>query len=156
MSRFYTSNSRTLEAAMKGYLDTFLGDIICARQIWYECLGGYGTPTQEDMKAMQSVLDRLDDWQSIGTVRYEKFGLESSYKRKADNQPKSIGGSVLPQHICRVNELYKTPDGKTYKIVLSEVYNIRCFEVVEGKMTGPMIKFHPESDIAKSLVAVSK
>jgi hypothetical protein len=51
--------------------------------------------------------------------------------------------------------LYKEPDGKVLKVVVSEVWNLRCFEIVDGHMTGPMIKIHPESERAKALVAVS-
>jgi hypothetical protein len=58
------------------------------------------------------------------------------------------------QHIFKKDGFYKGADGKTYKIVTSEVWNLRAFEIVNGKMTGPMVKIHPESDLAKSLVEV--
>jgi len=59
------------------------------------------------------------------------------------------------QHLFKKDGLYKTPDGKTLKIIVSEVWNLRCFEVDNGRMVGPMIKIHPESDLAKSLVEVN-
>jgi hypothetical protein len=55
----------------------------------------------------------------------------------------------------KLGSLYKAPDGKVYKIVLSEVYNLRCFEVVNGNMVGGMVKIHPASELAKSLVEVT-
>jgi hypothetical protein len=60
----------------------------------------------------------------------------------------------MVQHMFKLNGLYRTPEGKVLKIVLSEVYNLRCFEVVDGNLTGPLIKIHPESARAKSLVEV--
>ena len=48
----------------------------------------------------------------------------------------------------------KKDDGKVYKIALAEVYNLRCFEIKDGHMTGPMVKIHPLSDLAKSLKEV--
>ena len=61
---------------------------------------------------------------------------------------------IMVQHMFELGSMFKTPDGKALKVVVSEVYNIRCFEIVDGHMTGPMIKFEPESDFAKSLVKI--
>ena len=63
-----------------------------------------------------------------------------------------MANTMMVQHLFKKEGLYKTPDGKTLKVITSEVWNLRCFEIVDGKMTGPMIKIHPESDLAKSLV----
>jgi hypothetical protein len=60
----------------------------------------------------------------------------------------------MVQHLFKLNKLYRGPDGKTFKIVLSEVYNLRCFEIVGGSMVGPMVKIHPISDYAKKMVVV--
>ena len=65
-----------------------------------------------------------------------------------------MANKLLIQHMFKKDGLYKAPDGKVLKVVASEVWNLRCFEIVGGKMTGPMIKIHPESDLAKSLVEV--
>ena len=62
---------------------------------------------------------------------------------------------IMVQHLFKLNGLYKGPDGKVLKIALSEVYNLRCFEIVDGNMTGPMIKHHPTSDYAKKMVEVT-
>jgi hypothetical protein len=62
--------------------------------------------------------------------------------------------TMMVQHMFKLNGLYKAPDGKVYKIVCSEVYNLRCFEIVNGNMVGKMIKIHPASELAKSLVEV--
>ncbi|MDR0861929.1 MAG: hypothetical protein LBN30_04025 [Oscillospiraceae bacterium] len=63
-----------------------------------------------------------------------------------------MANKIMVQHLFKLNGLYKEPDGKVLKIVLSEVYNLRCFEVKDGNLTGPLIKIHPESDRAKALV----
>ena len=65
-----------------------------------------------------------------------------------------MANKLMVQHKFKLNGFYKTPEGKVLKVVLSEVYNLRCFEMVDGKMVGPMIKIHPESDLANSLVEV--
>ena len=62
---------------------------------------------------------------------------------------------IMVQHLFKLNRLYKAPDGRIYKIVVSEVFNVRCFEIVDGHMVGSMIKFLPTSDFAKSLVEVT-
>jgi len=60
----------------------------------------------------------------------------------------------MVQHLFKKDGLYKEPDGTVLKITTSEVWNLRCFKVVDGKLTGSMIKIHPESDRAKALVEV--
>ena len=65
-----------------------------------------------------------------------------------------MANKIMIQHMFKKDGLYKEPDGKVLKVVVSEVWNLRCFEVVGGKLTGPMIKIHPESDRAKALVEV--
>ncbi|MDR3309893.1 MAG: hypothetical protein LBS90_00910 [Oscillospiraceae bacterium] len=62
---------------------------------------------------------------------------------------------IMVQHKFKVNGKYKTPEGKVLKVVLSEVYNLRCFELdAAGNMVGGMIKIHPESELAGKLAAV--
>jgi len=59
---------------------------------------------------------------------------------------------IMVQHLFKLNGLYRGPDDKVWKVVASEVYNLRCFEIADGKMTGPMVKIHPTSDYAKKMV----
>ena len=66
-----------------------------------------------------------------------------------------MANKIMIQHMFKKDGLYKEPDGKVIKIVAAEVWNLRCFEIANGKMTGPMIKIHPESDRAKALVEVN-
>ena len=65
-----------------------------------------------------------------------------------------MANKLMVQHKFKLGGFYKMPDGKVIKVVVSEVYNLRCFEVQDGNLTGPMLKIHPESDLANSLVEV--
>lgn len=65
-----------------------------------------------------------------------------------------MANKMLIQHMFKLGGLYKTPDGKVLKVVCSEVFNLRCFEIVNGNMVGGMLKIHPTSDLAQSLVEV--
>ncbi len=66
-----------------------------------------------------------------------------------------MSNEIMIQHLFKLNSLHQAPDGRSFKVVCSEVYNIRCFEVVDGKLVGGMIKIHPTSDFARSLVEVT-
>lgn len=66
-----------------------------------------------------------------------------------------MANRIMVQHMFKVGGRYKAPDGRVFQVALSEVYNIRCFEVKDGNLTGGMIKIHPTSDYAKSLVEVT-
>ncbi|MDR2771213.1 MAG: hypothetical protein LBB57_04170 [Clostridiales Family XIII bacterium] len=159
MPRFSTDDTALLERRIASYLDNFPNDVICPLQIWYEELGGYGVPEPADTTAVTNVLDRLEGWTDAGVVRYEKFGEQRSYKRtkgiSADELPQRPDKRLMVQHLFKVGGLYKTPDGRVYKVALSEVYNLRCFEIVDGHMAGGMVKIHPASELAKSLVPVA-
>jgi hypothetical protein len=75
------ANTKELTVAIKRYLNNFPGDTICARQIWYEGLGGQGVPNPSEMDSMHTVLNSLSDWKAVGNVRYEKFGQQHSFRR---------------------------------------------------------------------------
>ncbi|MDR0818808.1 MAG: hypothetical protein LBN43_04465 [Oscillospiraceae bacterium] len=156
MQRFDTGNTVGLETVVLQWLKKFPADIICPIQIWYEALGGYGAPLSEDLAAISAILDKHSDWKSTGETRYEKYGSQPTWvKPSGQVQPEAAtDGKYAVQHFFKVNSVYATPEGKKYKVVLSEVYNLRCFEVDDkGNMTGKMVKIHPTSELAKSLKA---
>jgi hypothetical protein len=155
LPRFDASDFENLRKTMKRYLDDFPGDIICPLQIWYEALGAYGVPSAQDVRAMEAVLGELPDWKDAGEIRYEKFGKQHSYRRTAAAPVTSEPHNIMVQHLFKVNGLYRGPDGKVLKIALAEVYNLRCFEVVDGNLVGPMIKIKPTSDYAKKMTAIA-
>lgn len=80
-SKISTGSAIELQSAMAKWLNDFPGDLICARQIWYEGLGGCGVPNPTDMQAMEAVLNALAGWKNVGNQRYEKFGAQNSWKR---------------------------------------------------------------------------
>jgi hypothetical protein len=65
-----------------------------------------------------------------------------------------VANKLMVQHLFKRDGFYKEPDGTVLKIITSEVWNVRCFEFKDGKLIGPLIKIHPESDRAKALVEV--
>lgn len=148
-----STNQAEIREIAEKYMGTFLGRMICPRQLWYEALEGCGVPSDETLETLTSVLRSLPDWEDIGNARYEKLGMQPSFKRIG--KPAGLStepGKIMVQHLFEVGGLYKDPAGKVFKVMLAEVYNLRCFEVVDGHLTGPMVKIHPASDYAKTLV----
>ncbi|MGD9162949.1 MAG: hypothetical protein PVG39_31375 [Desulfobacteraceae bacterium] len=137
--------------AIMEWLDAFPGDVTCVLQVWYEGLGGMGTPAPADIAAIEEALAKADGWEPAGDVRYEKMGVQKSFKRTnqeiTDNKER-----IMVQHMFKLGSLQKAPDGRIFKVMLSEVYNLRCFEVKDDNLIGRMIKIDPTSDFAKSLV----
>lgn len=68
------------KAAVAKYLAEFPGDLICARQIWYEGLGGQGVANPETVLEIEAAIDAVAGWDNVGSVRYEKFGEQNSWK----------------------------------------------------------------------------
>jgi len=62
--------------------------------------------------------------------------------------------NIMVQHRFKKDGFYREPDGTVLKIITSELWNLRCFEFKDGRLIGPMIKIHPESDRANALVEV--
>jgi len=68
------------KTAFAKYIDSFPGDLICARQVWYEGLSGQGTANPETVVEIEAALDGVAGWKNIGDARYEKFGMQNSWK----------------------------------------------------------------------------
>jgi hypothetical protein len=81
MATVNTQNLTELRAAVTKYLTEFPGDIICARQLWYEGLGGQGAADGDAVAAIETAIAGTPGWTHAGNVRYEKFGAQNSYKR---------------------------------------------------------------------------
>ncbi|MDR0446987.1 MAG: hypothetical protein LBH17_08230 [Oscillospiraceae bacterium] len=69
------------KSAVAKYLAEFPGELICARQIWYEGLGGHGTADIETVASIEAAIGGVPGWENVGEVRYEKFGAQNSWKR---------------------------------------------------------------------------
>ena len=81
MAKIDVSDLKALEAAAVKYLGDFPGDLICALQFWYEGLDGQGVPNKAEMAALQNTIANAPGWADVGVVRYEKYGMQKSYKR---------------------------------------------------------------------------
>jgi hypothetical protein len=149
MPRFDTSDKGALKAAVGAYLADYTGDLVSALQVWYEGLESYGVPMPADYEAIEAELTAAG-WADAGAVREERYGVQKSFK-----SPKPYvqdpSKPIMIQHMFKLNGQYKTPDGKTIKLVTTEFYNLRAFEMKDGHMTGPMLKIDPKSDYAAQL-----
>ena len=81
MAKFDVSDTKALQTAVENYLNGLAANLICALQIWYEGLGGQGVPDAAEMTAIQNAVVAAPGWKEAGDVRYEKFGVQRSYKR---------------------------------------------------------------------------
>jgi hypothetical protein len=81
MARIDVSDPKALRTAADKYFSEFPGELICALQLWYEGLGGQGVPNAAEMTAIQDAIAATPGWTDVGNVRYEKFGVQQSYKR---------------------------------------------------------------------------
>ena len=81
MARIDVSDPKALKTAVDKYLGEFPGEIINALQLWYEGLGGQGVPNAAEMAAIQDGIAGTPGWNDVGVVRFEKFGMQKSYKR---------------------------------------------------------------------------
>ena len=80
MGRCCVADANELRAAVDKYFAKFPGDLICGLQLWYEGLGGQGVPTPEEMTTIQNAIAKTPGWKDVGPVRFEKFGVQHSFK----------------------------------------------------------------------------
>jgi hypothetical protein len=92
---------------------------------------------------------------AVKTVKTGKANKAAKAVKAIKTSKAGKSGKIMVQHLFKLQGNYKAPNGKVYRVVLSEVYNLRCFEVVNGNLVGPMVKIHPTSDLAKSLIEVT-
>ena len=82
MAKIDVSDTKALKAAVEKYFSEFPGDLICGLQLWYEGLSGQGVPNPAEMATIQDAIANAPGWTEAGDVRYEKYGVQRSYKRK--------------------------------------------------------------------------
>ena len=82
MAKIDVLDPNALKEAVDKYFADYPGELICALQLWYEGLGGQGVPNPGQISAIQNAIAAVPDWVDVGKVRYEKFGVQMSYKRK--------------------------------------------------------------------------
>jgi hypothetical protein len=82
MARITTADPKIVAPAVADFLSSYPGDLICARQLWYEGLEGHGIASPEMVEAIEAGIAAVPGWVSVGDVRYEKFGAQNSYALK--------------------------------------------------------------------------
>jgi len=80
MANIDVLDPKALKTAVEKYFSGFPGDLICALQLWYEGLGGQGVPNAAEMAAIQDEIAGMPGWSDVGNTRYEKYGVQRSYK----------------------------------------------------------------------------
>ena len=151
MAKIDVSDPKALKTAVEKYLAEYQGELISALQVWYQGLDGQGVPNPAKKEAIQNAIANTPGWADAGDMRDERFGVQKTFKRAGKAKTDSAGKPMI-QHMFKKDGFYKEPDGKVLKITTSELWNLRCFEVVNGKQVGQMLRIHPESDRAKALV----
>ena len=152
MAKIDVSDPKAIKAAVEKYLSEFQGELIFALQIWYQGLDGQGVPNPPVLAAIQNAIASTPGWDDKGDVRDERFGVQRTFKR-ATPLAKAYGDKkIMIQHLFKKEGIYKEPNGTVLRVAVAEAWNLRCFEIKDGKQVGPMIKIHPESDRAKALV----
>jgi len=153
MAKIDVSDPKATLSAVGKLLAEYQGELICALQLWYQGLDGQGVPNACQFEAIQDAIANTPGWSDVGNVRDERFGMQKTYKRAAaEIKTADAAGNVMIQHKFKKEGIYKEPDGTLLRIATSEVWNLRCFEVKDGKQVGKMIRIHPDSDRAKALV----
>ena len=154
MARIDVSDPKATKASIEKYLSEYPGALINVLQLWYQGLGGQGVPNPPEMAAIQNAIANIQGWDDVGDVRDERFGVQRTFKRATPVAKVYGEKKIMIQHLFKKEGIYKEPDGKVLRVAVSEAWNLRCFEIKDGKQVGPMIKIHPESDRAKALVEV--
>ena len=80
MAKIDVSDPMARKAAVEKYFREFPGDLICALQLWYEGLGGQGVPNAAAIAAIEDEIANTPGWSDVGNTRYEKYGVQRSYK----------------------------------------------------------------------------
>ena len=81
MAKVDVLNPKELKPAVEKYLGALAGKLICPLQLWYEGLGGQGVPNPQEMRAIEEAIGKTPGWTDCGIMRYEKFGMQQSFKR---------------------------------------------------------------------------
>jgi hypothetical protein len=81
MATVNVNSAKDVKAAVEKYLGSFPGSVICARQLWYEGLGGQGIAKAPEVETIEAAIAATPGWTSAGDVRYEKFGVQASWRR---------------------------------------------------------------------------
>ena len=128
-----------------------------AYRVWYEGFEGCGMPGTDVYNVIVETMRSLtDDWQDIGAMRWEKYGVvnPSFLNLNYAKAPKFQGDDIMMLHHFHLGRHYQGPDGRIFWIPVIEDYDMRCFERKDGKYVGTMIEIDPRSEYARQMVEV--
>lgn len=128
-----------------------------AYRVWYEGFEGCGMPGTDVYNVIVEIMRSLtDDWQDIGAMRWEKYGVvnPSFLNLNYAKAPKFQGDDIMMLHHFHLGRHYQGPDGRIFWIPVIEDYDMRCFERKDGKYVGTMIEIDPRSEYARQMVEV--
>ena len=150
-----------LTAKVKELVKDHPSEFINAYRVWYEGFEGCGMPGTDVYDVIVETLRSLtDDWEDIGAMRWEKFGVVNpSFKNlhyaEAKKQWAAEGGDVeMLLHQFHLGGHYQGPDGRIFWIPVIVDYDMRAFERKDGKYVGTMVEIDPRSEYARQMVEV--
>ena len=153
-----TLTKEELVEKVKAILKDHPSEHMNAYRVWYEGFEGCGMPGTDFYDVIVETFRSLpDDWEDIGPMRWEKYGVINPsfrnlrYAQAAKNDPK---GNFMLQHTFHLGKHYRGPDGKVYWIPVMEDFNMRAFERRDGKYVGTMVEIDPYGDYARRMVEV--
>ena len=146
-----------LQARVKEILKDHPSEFMNPYRVWYEGFEGCGVPGIDVYECIvETMRSMTDDWEDIGPMRWEKFGVVNpSFKNlHYQDAPKDMDGVFTLQHHFHLGRHYQGPDGRIFWIPVMEDFDMRCFERKDGKYVGTMVEIDPRSEYARQMVEV--
>lgn len=153
----HTMTREEVYAAVRDILKDHPSEHICAFRVWYEGFEGCGMPGSDLYACINDAIYAMpEDWEDIGTMRWEKFGaINPSFRNlHYDEAAKSANGVDMLLHRFHLSKHYMGPDGRIWWVPVIEDFDMRCFERRDGKYVGNMVEIDPRSEYAQQMVEV--
>ncbi len=156
-----TMTKEELVQRVKDALKNHPSEHMCAFRVWYENFEGCGMPGTDVYDVIVETMDSMtDDWENIGPMRWERFGVVNPSFRnlhyaQAQKTWSGEGGDIeLLLHRFHLGGHYQGPDGRVFWLPIIEDFAMRGFERKDGKYIGSMVEIDPRSDYARQMVEV--
>ena len=73
-----------LQGVIEQYIEDKFLNKVCARQIWFECLGNIKEPKRHDISDINDVLRRLEGWEQKKTT-FGKYGEQRGFVKVSED-----------------------------------------------------------------------